>query len=231
MSEQTMSLGTVVFAYAPFFALFAFLGAWLYRWGILGNDAGPQVAQVSPVAETSLAIGFVVLAGGHLVALVAPGAMKALLGDLVRVAVIECVGLVAALLFAWGVGARLVVRVRAWRAGVRDQAPRVLVLALLFATCCSGVLLTVGYRWLVAWYAYIQAPYLRSLFIMEPDTASIVASPWPIKLHALLFMMLVAAWPLGGLSWEEVLPLKAIARRFALGHDATPAGGAEGVAQ
>jgi hypothetical protein len=209
-----MMLSDVVFSYCPYLAVFAFVGAWMYRWGILRNlRAGPARA-VSAEAEGALAVGFLILAGGHLVTALAPNTMRVLLADTARVTMIETVGLVGAFLFAFGVAARLRLRVQALRDGQPRQGSAVFVLALLLLICVSGIGLTVAYRWITVWYAYIYAPYLRSLAVTEPVTRSIVASPWPVQLHTLLFMLFGALWPMSGLRLEEIFPLRGLARRF-----------------
>jgi nitrate reductase gamma subunit len=148
--------------------------------------------------------------------------MRALLSDPDRVAILETIGLVGALLFAWGVTARLVRRVQALRGGVARQRGPVAALALLLAVCLSGIYLTVSFRWITVWYAYIFAPYSRSLIVADPITDAVVASPWALQQHALLFMALVAAWPAAGLPLEEIFPLRAVARRFGDAGDAAP---------
>lgn len=212
---MTATVSAAFFTYGPYFALFGFVGAWMYRWGILRNDFGPRVRAIGAPAEGALVIGFLTLVVGHGTTAVAPGAMRALLADPDRVAVIETVGLVGALLFAWGVGARLRRRIEAMRAGVPQQEPRVLVLGLLFLVCCTGIYLTVAFRWITVWYAYISVPYVRSLVLLEPATDAVVASPFAVKLHMSLLLMLVASWPMAGLPWSEIAPFKAVARRLA----------------
>ena len=218
-----MNLTEVIFAYGPYLAAFAFAGAWLYRWGILRNQGAPPADDISPEADGALALGFLTLVVGHLTTALAPGAMRALLADPGRVTVIETFGMVGALLFAFGVAARLRSRFRAWRAGRPRQGPVVVVLALLFLVCLSGLFLTVTYRWITVWYAYIFAPYLRSLAATTPVTASIVASPLPVKLHALLVMALGAVWPVAGVGLDEIFPLRAVAVRFVTGTEPTRA--------
>jgi len=205
----------VIFTYGPYFALFGFLAARLYQWGILRDRLAPAAGAVSPATEAALALGFVIVFSGHLMTAVAPGAMRVLLSDPDRVAAIETVGLIGALLFTWGVAARLRQRVRAWRRGVARQIGPVAVLAVLLAVRLSGIYLTVGYRWITVWYAYILVPYTRSLVAMEPITGAVVASPWALKQHTLLFFVLLAAWPAAGLPLAEIFPLRAVARRFA----------------
>jgi nitrate reductase gamma subunit len=217
----TPSVSAAFFTYGPILAVFGFAGAWMYRWGILRNDPGPAVADVNPAAEAALALGFVMLFGGHAITAAAPGTMRALLADLDRVAVIEGLGLVGAMLFAFGVGARLLVRVQALRAGVVDQAPRVAVLALLFLVTLTGIALTVEYRWITAWYAYISAPYVRSILMLEPATDAVVASPLLVRVHIALFMLLAASWPMAGLPLEEIFPVRGVARRIL---ESAPAG-------
>ena len=213
----------MVFSYGPYLAVFAFAGAWLYRWGILRNQTAASADELGPETEGALAVGFATLVVGHLTTAIAPGAMRALLADPGRVTVIETVGMVGALLFAFGVGARLRTRLRALRAGRPRQGPVVLVLSLLLLVCLSGLFLTVTYRWITVWYAYIFAPYLRSLAATEPMTASIVASPFAVKIHALLVMALAALWPVAGVGLDEIFPLRAVARRYLLRGDANAA--------
>ncbi len=208
-------MNTVVFSYLPYFAVFGFLAARLYQWGILRDRRAPPAAPVAPATEAALVVGFATLAGGHLTTALAPATMRVLLSDPDRVAVIETVGLIGALLFAWGVAARLRRRAQAWRRGVARQGGPTLVLGVLLAVCLSGVYLTVSYRWITVWYAYILVPYTRSLVVMEPATGAIAASPWALKQHTLLFFALLAAWPAAGLGFDEIFPLRAVARRFA----------------
>jgi nitrate reductase gamma subunit len=210
----TTSLLAVLFAYAPVMAMFGFAAAWIYRWGILRNDLGPDVPAISPTSEVALVVGFFTVVGGHCVTVIAPDAMRALLGDLSRVALIELVGLVGALLFSWGLLSRLRVRLQIWRSGGREQLPRVAILGLFFLVSCTGALLTVQYRWLTAWYAYVSVPYLRSLFVLDPVTDAMTASPWPVQLHVVLLLLLGAAWPMAGLSLSEICPLRRVAERL-----------------
>jgi len=221
-------VSAVLFAYGPYFALFGFAAARMYQWGILRNRPAPPAGDVSAPTEAALVLGFATLIAGHSMTAIAPGAMRALLSDPDRVAVMETIGLVGALLFAWGVGARLHRRIQALRAGVPRQGGPVVVLALLMAVCLSGAYLTVSYRWITVWYAYIFAPYTRSLLVAEPLTDAVVASPWALQQHALLFMTLVAAWPAAGLPLDELFPLRAVARRFGEGYAAVTAPGSEG---
>jgi len=219
------TLTAMVFTYGPYFAVFGFAAARLHRWGILRNRLLPAVQPVGAPAELALVIGLVTLLTGHLTTAVAPGAMKALLADPDRTAVIETIGLVGALLFAWGVGARLRARLRAARAGQPGQWRAAGVLGVLFAMCLSGVALTVSYRWITVWYAYISVPYLRSLLVLEPNVDAIVASPLLSQVHMMLFMTFLAAWPTAGLPLDEIFPLRDVARRFAEAVPASPAAG------
>jgi nitrate reductase gamma subunit len=208
-------LSDVVFTYGPYFAVFGFLAARMYQWGILRDRQAPPAGEVSPATEAALALGFATVLGGHLATALAPNAMRALLSDPDRVAVIETIGLIGALLLAWGVAARLRRRVQARRRGVDRQTGPIVVLALLLAVCLSGVYLTVAYRWMTVWYAYIFVPYTRSLVVLEPAVGAIAASPWALQQHTLLFLTFLAAWPAAGLPVAEIFPLRAVARRFA----------------
>ena len=191
------TLATALFTYGPYFAVFGFLAARMYRWGILRDRPVPAARALSAPFEGALAVGFLTLAVGQVSTAVAPHAMRALL-------------------FGAGVAARLWTRVRAYREGVAGHGAPAIVLGLLLLLTLSGIYLTVSHRWITVWYAYISVPYTRSLFLIEPEPESLVASPWAIQQHTLLFMVLVSAWPAGGLSLEEIFPVRALARRLAL---------------
>lgn len=208
------TLTDTAFAYLPMLAFFGFLAAWLYRRGILDNRQAPAVEPVSASSEGALAIGFLVVVVGHLATAVAPGAMRALLADPGRVAVIESLGLIGALLFAWGVASRLRARWRAYRGGSPRQEVAVATLSLLLLVSLSGVYLTVTHRWITVWYAYVAVPYLRSLFLLEPLTGAMSASPWEVQLHTFVFMIVAAMWPMAGLTAEEIFPMRALATRL-----------------
>ena len=92
-------MNTVIFSYAPYFAVFGFLAARMYQWGILRDRVAPAAPAVAPATEAALVLGFTTLAGGHLTTALAPGMMRVLLSDPDRVAVIETIGRVGALLF------------------------------------------------------------------------------------------------------------------------------------
>jgi hypothetical protein len=204
----------MAFSYVPYLTAIVGAGGWLLRWQLMPRDQAP-VPEISGPSAAALALGFTMLVLGHLTTAVAPGAMRALLADPDRVAVIEAAGLVGALLFAFGVAARLRIRVAAWRAGLGRQGPAVGALALLLVLSLSGIALTVSYRWITVWYAYVSVPYVRSIIATEPLTSAVVASPWPIQVHTLMFMALLAVWPLSGLDLDEIFPLRAVATRYA----------------
>ncbi len=205
----------LLFAYGPFFALFGFAGAQLWRWGVHDNFTAPAVAPISAGAEASLVLGLSVLLAGHFSTLLMPEAMSALLASPLRLMVLECAGLVGALLFAHGVGHRFTARWRAWRGGDHQQLLPLLTLALTLEICVSGVVLSLTQRWITAWYAHLAVPYLRSLLVLDPQTGALAAAPLGIQAHVVSFLLLLVLWPLGALPWSELFPWRPVFRRLA----------------
>jgi nitrate reductase gamma subunit len=204
----------LLFAYGPYFALFGFAAAQLWRWGVLDGVTAPPVREVSALAEGALVTGLGVLLAGHFSTLLMPEAMAALLSSPLRLAVVEAIGLSGAVLFAFGVQARLRRRVSALRRGDARQWLPVAVLALTLWVCLSGIALSIGARWITAWYAHLAVPYLRSLVSLAPETAPLAAAPLGIQAHVVSFMVLLALWPLGALPWSELLPWRPVLRRL-----------------
>lgn len=207
-------MADVLFAYGPYFALFGFIAAQLWRWGVQDGFTAPPVREVSPLAEGALVTGLLVLLLGHFSTLLMPEAMSALLASAVRLAVLEAVGLSGAVLFAFGVLSRLRRRLSALRRGDGRQAMPVVVLLLTLWSCLSGIGLSLGARWVTAWYAHLAVPWLRSLFVLAPETAPLSAAPLGIQVHVVSFMVLLSLWPLGALPFSELLPWRAVMRRL-----------------
>jgi nitrate reductase gamma subunit len=54
---------------------------------------------------------------------------------------------------------------------------------ILATSIVTGLWIALGYRWGSAWYTQVAAPYLFSLFTLQPDIAAIATLPLVVKIH------------------------------------------------
>ncbi|GEL71290.1 respiratory nitrate reductase subunit gamma [Myxococcus virescens] len=147
----------------------------------------------APSAPTPWTLsGRAVLAGGvivaliHLLGLLAPRAMQAFNASPGRLFTLEAVGLIGALLLAWGLVGLTLRRAR------EGQWSTAALLGLLFAQSCSGLYLAVALRWGSAWYVHVVVPYLRSVLAFQPDASLLAQAPFIVQFHTLFGMVVLA---------------------------------------
>lgn len=92
----------------------------------------------------------------------------------------------------------------------------ILVLLLLLTQVGLGVYVAIFYRWGSSWYATSLVPYLRSLFTLQPDLATIAPLPLGIKLHVLNAWLLLAVFPFSRLVHMLVAPIHYLWRPYQL---------------
>lgn len=130
-------------------------------------------------------LGILFLFFGHLVGFLFPRQMMAWNGSPVRLLILEVTSLVAALLFLVGLGLLILRRFGTRRLRPVTSALDWVVYALLLFQVATGLGIALFYRWGSAWYVAVVVPYLRSLFLLEPQVELVSAVPWMVKLHIL----------------------------------------------
>ena len=141
----------------------------------------------------------------HLGAALFPAAWGRLLGDPLRLVVLEATGLALGVLALLGI---LVLLAR--RAMLRTPASRMdwVVLGLLAIQAATGVWIAWGLRWGSVWYLAVAAPWLASLARLSPQVAGMAVLPWVVKVHALNAFVLLALVPYTRLAHVFVAPVE-----------------------
>lgn len=141
----------------------------------------------------------------HLVAILAPGAMTALLSASGRLVAVEVTGLALGLTAAWGL---VVLGVRRLKLGAVSTWLDVAVMALLLFQVGTGLYTGCTARWGYAWFPHLATPWLASLVTLSPRVDLMAQLPWPFKLHVLDAFLLVALVPFTRLAHALVAPLE-----------------------
>jgi len=143
----------------------------------------------------------------HLVSVIAPGPMRAILGNQRVLVLLEDVGQGLALLALFGILVLLIRRLRApLLRPVTSTGDRIL-LALLAVEVATGVYMGIFIRGGPLWYLYTAVPYFHSLLAFNPQIAFVADFPLVFKLHAAGAFLIVALLPFTKLVHLLFLPI------------------------
>jgi nitrate reductase gamma subunit len=149
--------------------------------------------------------GLALILAGHLAGLLAPEKVAAWNADPRRLYLLEGAGALLALVALAGWTTTIWRHVRWAKGGWVVEVADSVLLALVFVSVASGLLVAVLYRWGSVWGTATLAPYVRSIAGGEPLTALVTATPFLVRLHVFSAMALVAVFPFTRLALPLVL--------------------------
>jgi nitrate reductase gamma subunit len=94
------------------------------------------------------------------------------------------------------------------------SAMDVVLLLVLLVQVVAGVWTAIAFRWGSSWYAAAAVPYLRSLFVLQPDVSLVSNLPPVVKIHILGAFAFVALIPFTRLIHFLVLPVSYLWRPY-----------------
>ena len=193
-------LNTLIFIVLPYTALALFLVVTPYRW--FSNRLTWTAYSTQFVEQKSLFwginpwhYGIIPLLAAHLLGIIAPGPMKALLSNQGTLIVVESIGLALGLFALFG---SLVLLLRRSNSPMLKQmtvASDWVVLYLLVAQTATGVYIGLFMRWGSQWYLHTAVPYFHSLLTFNPQVEYLADFPLVFKLHAAGAFLIVALLP------------------------------------
>jgi nitrate reductase gamma subunit len=136
--------------------------------------------------------GILLVLLGHVVAFLIPSSVLAWNASLLRLLVLESLGLTGGLLAAGGLLATIVRRLRIAPLRRGTHAVDWVVYGVLALQLAGGVLIALVYPWGSSWFAAAAVPYLRSLVVLQPDVPLAAAMPVLAQLHIAGTWLLVA---------------------------------------
>ena len=153
---------------------------------------------------------------GHLVGFLFPQTVRWFNGVPARLYFLESAALLCGLLSLVGL-VNLIVR-RHVSARIRAVTSRldIVILLLLLIQVSLGVYTAIFYRWGSSWYATAAVPYLRSLWLLQPDLKMIAPLPMMVKLHIINASLLIAVFPFSRLVHMLVVPISYLWRPYQL---------------
>ncbi|WP_199246130.1 respiratory nitrate reductase subunit gamma [[Phormidium] sp. ETS-05] len=148
----------------------------------------------------------------HIVGFLMPRSILAWNGVPWRLYVLESTGLAMGFLCLWGIGVLIFRRLSQARIRVVTSPMDLVVLLALLVQVVAGVWTAIFYRWGSSWYATSAVPYLRSLFLFNPDLSTIVTLPIMVKVHIVGAFSLVLILPFTRLVHFLSVPLQYVWR-------------------
>lgn len=139
--------------------------------------------------------GIIPILAAHLLGIVAPGPMKAFLGNERNLIVFESIGLALGLFAVFGCLALLLRRANTPILKRVTFASDWVLLYLLLAQALTGVYVATYMRWGSQWYLHTAVPYFHSLLTFSPQLGYVADFPLVFKLHAAGAFLIVALLP------------------------------------
>ena len=160
--------------------------------------------------------GIVALFFGHLIAFLFPSSVLAWNGSPVRLLILESAALIFGLSFFSGVVLLLVRRLKNRRLIKATTDMDFAVFTILLMQAVTGVWVALSYTWGSSWFAAVLTPYLRSLFLLNPDISAISAMPVMIRIHIAGAFVLIAMIPYSRFMHFLVFPVRYFWRPYQL---------------
>ena len=139
--------------------------------------------------------GIIPVLAAHLIGIIAPGPMKAFLGNQQTLAAVESIGLALGLFALFGCVVLLLRRVNAPMLKKVTFTSDWVLLLLLAIQAGTGVYISIFMRWGSQWYLHTAVPYFWSLVTFTPQVDYLADFPLVLKIHAAGAFLIVALLP------------------------------------
>jgi len=209
----------ILFGVFPYVAVALAVAVGIYRYAI---DRYSWSSQSSQFLESKAlywgsvpwhyAILLILLA--HLLGLLFPAGWGVFLGRPARLYFLEVTGLALGVTTVIAMALLMVRRAMDDRVAVVTSRVDWLLLVLLLVQVVTGVIIAFSLRWGGVWYLHTAVPWLRSLFILQPDVQYLAVLPAVAKLHAFNAFLLIAVFPFSRLVHVISVPLGYLTRPY-----------------
>ena len=214
-------LNYLLFVALPYAALITFLIGSIYRYRTTGfkvSSLSSQFLEGRTLFWGSQPFhwGILVLFFGHLIAFLFPRAVLAWNGQPVRLLILEITGFAFGLLALLGLIMFVYRRLTNRRVQIVTGPMDIVVYVVLFVQILSGLGVAFFERWGSSWFAAVLTPYLRSLFVLNPQVDAVSAMPWLIQLHIASAFVIIGIIPFTRKQHFLVAPVDYLWRRYQL---------------
>ena len=139
--------------------------------------------------------GIIFLFFGHLVAFLFPRSVVLWDSVVVRLLILEIVAFGFGIATLFGLGMLIIRRLKHRRLLMVTTKMDAFVYVILLTQVISGLWVAYFARWGSAWFPTVLTPYLKSLFVLDPDITAVAALPLSIKIHIVSAFTLIGMIP------------------------------------
>ncbi len=160
--------------------------------------------------------GLILILLAHILAGFFPGVAAVVLSGPIRLAFLELIGLSLGLFTIFGLAVLIIRRLGhetvKWVTSPMDW----IVLGLLAAQVLTGVGTALFARWGSRWYLDTAVPWMRSIFVFQPDPSPVLPLPSFIKFHMVTGFVLILLFPFTRLVHIFTVPIPYLWRPYQL---------------
>jgi nitrate reductase gamma subunit len=205
-------LDTFLFAIFPYMAVILAIVFGIHRYlsdGYSYSSLSTQFLESRKLFWGSVPwhYGIILILLGHLLAVFFPNAWVSLVGEPIRLYIVEVTGLALGFVTIFGIGGLIIRRIINPRIRVVTSAMDWVLLLALLMQVLSGVYIALFHRWGSVWFVESAQPWLKSLVLLEPQVHYIAMLPWVVKLHIFGAFLLVLLIPFTRLVHLFSIPL------------------------
>lgn len=194
------AIDVLIFSMLPYLAILSCFGVGYLRYRKLTYTYSSLSSQFLENQQHFWSLmpfhyGIIVVLVGHFVAFLIPREILAWDAKPVRLYVLEISALVFGLLTLVGLVAGIFRRLTNSRLGRVTTLTDWILFLLLVVQAGTGIGIAVFHPWGSAWYSAVAVPYLRSLFVLNPQIASMAVMPLLVKVHVTNAFLLIGFFP------------------------------------
>ena len=203
----------------PYAALAVFLVGSIFRYFQLGFKVSSLSTQFLEVRELFYGSrpfhwGVIFLFFGHAIAFLFPRTVV-LWGSMpLRLVIIEAAALGFAFSALFGLVLLIQRRFKNRRILAVTSKMDVFVYIMLLTQILSGIWVAYFARWGSVWFASVLTPYLKSLFIFQPDIVAVSAMPLSVQIHIVSAFIFIGMIPFTRLIHFLVYPFSYLWRSY-----------------
>ena len=191
---------TFFFIGLPYAAIFVVLIGTIFRYLNLGFKVSSLSSQFLESRELFYGSrpfhwGLLFLFFGHLLAFLFPRTVLLWDSVPVRLLILEIVAFGFGLTALFGLIMLIARRVKNKRLLVVTSKMDIVVYVILTVQIVSGIWVAFFFRWGSSWFASSITPYLRSLFLFDPDITAVAQLPLAVKIHIISAFTLIGIIP------------------------------------
>lgn len=211
----------ILFAVFPYSMLLIFLIGSIIRYRRTGYQVSSLSSQFLETKKlfwgsTPFHWGLLFLFFGHLSAFLIPRTILAWNGHPWRLLVLEISSFAFALCALFGITMLAYRRLTSKKLMMVTNKADLVVYAVLFVQILSGLGTAYFVRWGSSWFAGVLTPYLRSLFVFNPQIDAVSTMPIWIQIHIISAFLIVGIIPFTRFMHFLVAPIDYLWRRYQL---------------